>query len=115
MISVALQFGFIQRLNNVTYALVNLETGEIITDSETGEELKNKKSYLINYINTHENFRNKYMAMLKQYITAANDISLLDKEAIAEIDAQENALEAKEIEDEGATVSTRQTLLESAE
>ena len=115
MISVALQFGFIQRINNVTYALVNLETGEIITDSETGEELKNKKAYLINYINTHENFRNKYMAMLKQYITAANDISLLDKEAAAEIDAQENALEKVETEDNGENSSTRQTLLESAE
>ena len=55
------------------------------------------------------------MAMLKQYITAANDISLLDKEAMAEIDAQENALETTEPEDSGETASTRQILLESAE
>jgi len=105
MISVALQFGFIQRINNITYALVDLETGEVITDSETGEVLQNKKAYLINYINTHENFRNKYMAMLKRYITAANDISLLDKEAMAEIDAQENALEVKETEDVGESTT----------
>ena len=53
--------------------------------------------------------------MLKQYITAANDISLLDKEAMAEIDAQENALEVKEAEDGGENTITRQTLLESVE
>ena len=40
-------FDFIKRLNNVTYALVNLSTGEVITDSETGETLQGKKAYLI--------------------------------------------------------------------
>lgn len=113
MIAIALQFGFIQRLNNVTYALVNLDTGEIITDSETGKVMQGKKSYLIEYLNTHETFRAKYVEMLRQYIAAANDISLIDKESLAEIDAQENALEAKTAEEEKESVTTRQQLLES--
>lgn len=93
MIDVALNFGFIKRINNVTYALVNLDTDEVITDSETGEIMQNKKAYLINYLKTHDTFRAKYMEMLKVYISAANDRSVLDKESQKAIEDQENAIE----------------------
>ena len=95
MIAVALQFGFITRLNNVTYALTDLDTGEIIVDSETNELLRGKKAYLIDYLSTHENFRNKYLDMIKRHIAAANDMSLLDKESLAEIEAEEHAIGAQ--------------------
>jgi recombination protein RecA len=93
LIDVALQFDFIKRLNNVTYALVNLSTGEVITDSETGEILQGKKAFIIEYLKTHEAFRDKYLEMIKQYISASNDKSVLDKEALKAIEAEEDAIE----------------------
>ena len=96
MVAVALQFGFISRLNNVTYALTDLDTGEIIIDSETNELLKGKKAYLIEYLNTHTSFRNKYLEMIKRHIAAANDRSLIDKESLAEIEGQEQAIGEQE-------------------
>lgn len=107
LIDVALQFGFIQRLNNVTYALVNLDTGEVITDSETGEVMQGKKAYLIEYLKTHTTFRDKYLEMIKQYISASNDRSVLDKESLKAIEAEEDAIERPQ-ED----VAKRKILLE---
>lgn len=107
MLTVALQFDFIKRLNNITYALVNLDTGEIMTDPDTGEELKNKKAYLINYLNTHPAFMQSYAQMLSRHMAAANDISLLDKETLAEIDAQESA-----VSEENQGKQGRQVLVE---
>jgi hypothetical protein len=104
MLAVALQFDFIKRLNNVTYALIDLDTGAILVDQETGEELKNKKAYLINYLKTHPMFMQSYAQMLSRHMAAANDISLLDRETLAEIDAQESA-----VSDEN---KTRQVLVE---
>jgi recombination protein RecA len=93
LIDVALQFDFIKRINNVTYALVNLSTGEVITDSETGETLQGKKAFIIDYLKTHEAFRDKYLEMIKQFISASNDKSVLDKEALKAIEAEEDAIE----------------------
>lgn len=109
LISVALQFDFIKRLNNVTYALVNLSTGEVITDSETGETLQGKKAFIIDYLKTHDTFREKYFEMLKQYISASNDKSLLDKEAQRAIEEEEDAIERPQ-ED----IAKRKVLLEDA-
>ena len=109
LIDVALQFDFIKRLNNVTYALVNLSTGEVITDSETGETLQGKKAFIVEYLKTHDAFREKYLEMLKHYISASNDKSLLDKEAQAEIEAEEDAIERPQ-ED----IAKRKILLEDA-
>ena len=105
MISVALQFGFITRLNNVTYALTDLDTGEIIVDSETNELLKGKKAYLVEYLRTHENFRTKYLAMIKRHIAAANDRTLLDKEAMDEIETQEHAVDVQNGTEEAEKVN----------
>ena len=109
LIDVALQFDFIKRVNNVTYELVNLSTGEVITDSETGETLRGKKTYLIEYLHTHPTFREKYLMMIKEFISASNDKSVLDKEALKEIEAEEDAIERPQ-EDE----AKRKILLEDA-
>ena len=109
LIDVALQFDFIKRVNNVTYELVNLSTGEVITDSETGETLRGKKSYLIEYLHTHPTFREKYLMMIKEFISASNDKSVLDKEALKAIEAEEDAIERPQ-EDE----AKRKILLEDA-
>lgn len=94
LLEVALCFGFINRVNNVTYQLLNLETGEVYKD-EFGNELTGKKAVLIDYIKTHTGFQAEYLGMLNRFISA-NDKSygsLLDERASAEIDAQEAAVE----------------------
>lgn len=96
LIDIALQFGFIRRVNNITYELVDLETGSVLIDTDTGEILKNKKAYLINYLHTHEEFRSRYLEMIRRSIAASNDMSLLDKESLKAIEAQEDAIEPKE-------------------
>ena len=93
LIDVALQFEFIRRVNNVTYELVNLSTGEVITDSETGELMRGKKSYLIEYLQTHTAFRDKYLEMIRTFISAANDRSVLDKESLKAIEAEDAVVE----------------------
>ena len=95
LIDIALQFGFIRRVNNITYELVDLETGDVLIDTDTGEILKNKKAYLIKYLHTHEEFRNRYLEMIRRSIAATNDMSLLDKESLKAIEAQEDAVEPK--------------------
>ena len=109
LIDVALQFDFIKRVNNITYELVNLSTNEVITDSDTGETLRGKKSYLIEYLHSHPTFREKYLTMIKEFISASNDKSVLDKEALKEIEAEEDAIERPQ-EDE----AKRKILLEDA-
>ena len=97
LIDVALQFDFIKRVNNVTYELVNLSTGEVITDSETGETLRGKKAFIIEYLQSHTSFRDKYLMMIKEFISASNDKSVLDKEALRAIEAEEDSVEHKEV------------------
>lgn len=93
LLEIALAFDFIHRVNNVTYQLVNLETGEVYVD-ESGNMLQGKKADLLEYIKTNIPFQVKYLAMLNRYISASGDSygSLLDERANAEIDAQEAAV-----------------------
>lgn len=93
LLEVAIGFDFIQRLNNVTYQLVDLETGEIYKD-ENGNYLKGKKADLVDYIMTHVDFQNEYLAMLNKHISSSDNVygNLLDERVSAEIDAQEAAV-----------------------
>ena len=93
LLEIAIGFGFIQRLNNVTYQLVDLESGEVYK-TEDGQELKGKKVDLIEYIKTNIPFQAKYLAMLNKHISSDEKSygSLLDERANAEIDAQEAAV-----------------------
>lgn len=95
LLEIATTFDFIQRLNNVTYQLVDLETGEILKD-ENGKDLRGKKQMLIDYINSHPDFRDMYVKMLLNYISSSNttssDKNLLSEEDEAEIKDEENSI-----------------------
>ena len=93
LLEIALAFNFINRVNNVTYELVNLETG-VIYEDEDGNPLRGKKADLLEYIKSNIKFQNEYLAMLNRYISANDNTygSLLDERASAEIDAQEAAV-----------------------
>lgn len=97
LLEIATKFDYIQRVNNVTYQLINLETGELLQD-ENGKDLKGKKKELVEYINTHPDFRETYFTMLTDYISAANTqkkaINLLDQADLDEINQEESAMEA---------------------
>lgn len=97
MLQVALTFDFIQRLNNVTYQLINLQTGEIIKDAD-GNDLKGKKAYLLDYISSHPEFKSWYFDMLNTHIAASNTLTkhLLSEEEEAEIKAEEAAVKIVE-------------------
>lgn len=99
MLEIATTFDFIHRANNVTYELIDLETGELYSDEE-GNLLRGKKQYLIDYINSHEDFREKYFAMLNKAISSSNtlinDVKLLNDSEIEEIEKEENSLEKEE-------------------
>ena len=95
LLEIALSFNFIKRLNNVTYQLVNLETGEVYLD-EDGQELKGKKADLVEYIKTNISFQKDYLAMLNRYISKDDSQTygqLLDERAEAEIIAQQVAVD----------------------
>ena len=93
LLEIAIGFNFIHRVNNVTYELINLETGEIYLD-ENGNQLRGKKADLIDYIKNNVKFQAEYLSMLNRHISADDTSygSLLDERANAEIDAQENSL-----------------------
>lgn len=94
LLEIALGFGFIKRLNNSTYALIDLCTGEILKD-ENGDELKGYKTKLVSYIRDNIDFQNKYLKMLNTYISNEDAFygNLLDERANAELDAQQNAVD----------------------
>ena len=90
MFDIATTFDYVQRLNNSTYQMIDLNTGEVLQD-ENGTDLRGYRKNLINYIETHEEFRNKYFNMLLNYIASQNTLktSLISEEAEAEIKAEE--------------------------
>lgn len=93
LLEIALAFDFIHRINNVTYELINLETGNVYKDKD-GNDLRGKKADLVKYIKDNIDFQKEYLGMLNRYISA-NDKSygtLLDERANKEIDEQESAV-----------------------
>ena len=97
LLEIATTFGFIQKLSSKSYALVDLNTGEIFVD-ENGKQLKGYRKDLIEYINTHEDFKTKYLSMLTDSISAKNtvksddEVHLLDSATEAEIRNEEGAV-----------------------
>ncbi len=94
MLEVALKYEFIRRPTMQSYELVNLDTGEIYSDSE-GNVLKFVgKAKLIEFINNNPDFKEQYLEMLQRNIAnAAAGKSLLDEETMKEIMYQENSVE----------------------
>lgn len=97
LFEIATAFDLIERVNNVTYQMLDLTTGEVLLD-EDGKELRGKKTALFDYLETHKAFREKYVEMLLNYISADNtmDKHMLSEEAEAEIKAEEAALADEE-------------------
>ena len=95
LLEIAYKFDFIKRINNITYQLINLETGEPYYDSE-GNELKGKRSVLEEYIYSNIEFQNEYIAMLNRYISASGDSygNILNAREQAIIKAEEESVEA---------------------
>lgn len=96
LLEIAYKFDFIHRVNNITYQLVNLETGEVYVDPTTGKELTGKRKDLEDYIKNNVEFQTHYITMLNKYISASDDSygNVLDAREQQEIKAQEDSVEA---------------------
>lgn len=94
LLEIAYKFDFIHRVNNVTYSLVDLETGEIYTD-ENGNPLTGKRKVLEEYLMNNYEFQNKYLNMLHKYISASDNSygNVLDAREQAEISEEEARVE----------------------
>lgn len=94
LLEIAYKFDFIQRVNNVTYSLVNLQTGETYVDNN-GKELTGKRKDLEEYIRTNVEFQTEYMDMLNKYISASDNSygDILDAREKASIQEEETAVE----------------------
>ena len=96
-LEVALKYGFIQRPTAQSYQLVNLETGELYTDS-TGAPLKFVgKNKLKDFLASNIEFQTEYLKMLNRYIVSASNVygSLLDARDMLEINAEEKSVEGQ--------------------
>ncbi len=94
LLEIAYKFDFIRRINNVTYSLINLETGAVYTD-ENGKELTGKRTVLEEYLSSHIDFQKEYLAMLNKYVSASDDSygDILDAREKEEIKEEERAIE----------------------
>ena len=95
LLEVAIKYEFINRPNNATYILVDLETGEPYTD-ESGNILKFVgKQKLRDYLQTNVAFQAQYLEMLNRHIqaNASSYGSLLDARELAKIKEEERGVE----------------------
>ena len=97
MLEIAYKFDFIKRINNITYSLINLETGDVYKD-EKGNELTGKRKDLENYILTNISFQKEYIAMLNKFISNDSKTygNILDARDQTEIKEQEEKVESVE-------------------
>lgn len=94
LLEIACKFDFIHRVNNITYQLINLETGEVYKTAD-GKELTGKKKDLEQYIKTNIEFQKEYLEMLNRYISGDDKSygDILDARERAEITEQEESVE----------------------
>lgn len=94
LLEIAYKFDFIHRVNNVTYSLIDLETGEIYKD-ENGNDLTGKRKVLEDYLANNYEFQNKYLTMLHKFISASDNTygNILDAREQAEISEEEAQVE----------------------
>jgi len=95
MLEIAIKYDFIKRPNNQTYVLVDLESGNTYMNPDDQTELKFRgKQALLDFLETHIDFQNKYLRMLNDFISHTDNKygSLLDARESAEIDAQERSV-----------------------
>lgn len=94
MLEIAYKFDFIRRINNVTYSLINLETGEVYKDKD-GKDLTAKKKVLEEYLSSNIDFQKEYIAMLNKFISSSDESygEILDAREKAEILEEDKELE----------------------
>lgn len=112
LLEIATKFNFIQRPNNQTYLLVNLDTGEIFTD-ENGAELKFRgKQAMLDFLESNPKFQNEYLDMIQRHIAApeATYGKLLDAREESAIDAQENSVNGSNAQTEAEFLREQELL-----
>ena len=99
MFNIATKFKFINRLNNVTYEVLDPKTGKVMVD-ENGEVLRGMKANLYNYFKTHKEFTERYTLAVNEKLASSAEFSgnLLDAETAAAIQK----------EDEGVTLTLKE-------
>lgn len=90
MLEVAMKYEYIKRPSTQSYILWDLDNDCPYFD-ENGEELRFVgKAKVIDYINTHDEFREKYFDMLTRFVSQSSvKVNLLDEETMNEILQQE--------------------------
>lgn len=99
MFNIATKFGIINRLNNVTYEVLDPKTKQVMS-SPDGNVLRGKKAELYDYFKTHREFTEKYTLDLNAQLASSGQYSgnLLDAETAAAIQK----------EDEGVTLTLKE-------
>lgn len=92
-IDIAVKAGFINRPSNVTYEVVDLETGELLTVDGIACRFAGRPK-LTAFFNEHPDFTEKYAKAVNDKL-AGNKVSLdlLDKETLDEIMAEQQAVD----------------------
>ena len=90
MLEVAMKYEYIKRPSTQSYILWDLDNDCAYCD-ENGEELRFVgKAKVIDYINTHDEFREKYFDMLTRFVSQSSvKVNLLDEKTMNEILQQE--------------------------
>lgn len=106
MFNIATKFGIINRLNNVTYEVLDPNTKEIMKTAD-GKELRGKKADLYAYFKANKEFTEKYTLALNAQLASSGQYSgnLLDAETAAAIEKEDQGVtltlkEAEEINKE---------------
>ena len=106
MFNIATKFGIINRLNNVTYEVLDPNTKEIMKTVD-GKELRGKKADLYAYFKANKEFTEKYTLALNAQLASSGQYSgnLLDAETAAAIEKEDQGVtltlkEAEEINKE---------------
>ena len=98
LLEVAIKYEFISRPNNMTYVLINLDTGEPYID-ENGNPLKFVgKQKLRDFLQSNVDFQVKYLEMLNKHIQANQKKygSLLDERELQKINQEEASVSSDE-------------------
>ena len=93
MFNIATKFGIIERLNNVTYQILDPKTKQLLSD-ENNNPLKGKKADLYDYFKTHPEFTEKYTLEMNEQLSSSADYTgnLLDAETAAQIQKEDEGV-----------------------
>lgn len=94
LMKVAETANFFQTSNGKDRTVVNLETGEVYTDKETGKPLTfTGEGALVNYFNAHPQFLDEYLDMIHAHLAKTKkSLNLIDEEILKSLFEQEEAL-----------------------